>query len=58
MPSAYIEPLDMLLGLVFLFIVLVTADRHRSRREQADDRPAQGIAMTQLASGYALESST
>ena len=53
--SAYLERWNMLLGLVFLFIVLVMPSGHRSRLEQACGGIAQGIAMTPPTSGHALE---
>jgi len=45
----------MLLGLVFLFIVLVMPTGIVPGRKQAADGTAQGIAMTPLISDYALE---
>ena len=53
--SAYVERWNMLLGLVFLFIVLVMPTGIVPGVEQACGGTAQGIAMTPLTSDYALE---
>ena len=53
--SAYIERWNMLLGLVFLFIVLVMPDRNRSRLEQAGVGNPREIAMIPPGTDYALE---